>query len=352
MGAPAYPSVATRHVETLAARRWRIFRSQRRGWVSSCILLFLLIISLLSEVLCNHRPILAYYQGKVYFPVFISYPESEFGGIFDSEADYADPEINKVFDEPGNWAIWAPVRFDYAYIDTRLGAPAPSPPDATHLLGTDDRARDVLARLCYGFRLSLLFGLGLALFGSLVGVFIGAIQGYAGGKADLLGQRLIEIWSSQNELYLLIILSSVFEPSLGLIFFLVSLFGWSGLAAYVRAEFLRARQLEFVQSAVALGASRRVVMLKHVLPNTLTPVITFFPFRVSAGITALTALDFLGLGVPPPTPSLGELLAQGKASLSSWWIIVSVFVVIVLTITLLNFVGEAARKALDPRAAL
>lgn len=337
-------------VETLWQRRLRMFRKQRRGTLSLVLLALAIFVSLFAELLCNQRPIVARYKGELYWPLFESYPETTFGGIFDTEADYGDPTIAAVFEEPGNWAIYPPVRFDYQYVDTRLTSPAPSPPDARHPLGTDDSARDVVARLVYGFRLSVLFGVALAIFGSLLGIVIGGLQGYAGGRFDLLGQRFTEVWSSQNELYVLIILSAVFEPSITVIFCLLSVFGWMGLAAYVRAEFLRARQYEFVQAAIALGGARFRVMWKHVLPNTLTPVITFFPFRVSGGIMGLTALDFLGLGVPPPTPSLGELLAQGKNNLNSWWIITSVFCVITLTIMLLNFLGEAVQKALDPRA--
>lgn len=337
-------------VETLWQRRWRVFRRQKRGFWSMCLLLVVIFVSLFAEVLCNQRPIVAKYEGQLYWPIFRTYPETVFGGIFETEADYTDPSIAAVFEQSGNWALYPPVRFDFKHVDTHLSSPAPSPPDVRHPLGTDDSARDVLARLVYGFRLSILFAVALTLFNSVLGVMIGGIQGYVGGRLDLIGQRITEVWSSQNELYVLIILSAVFEPSISVIFFLLSIFGWMGLSAYVRAEFLRARQYEFVQSAIAMGGAPLRVMLKHVLPNTLTPVITFFPFRVSAGIMGLTALDFLGLGVPPPTPSLGELLSQGKANLGSWWIITSVFCVITLTITLLNFFGESVQKALDPGA--
>jgi microcin C transport system permease protein len=292
------------------------------------------------------------YEGKFYWPILVSYPETTFGGVFDSEADYHEPTVAEAIKRDGNWALFPPVQFDYQYIDTRLSQPAPSPPDQSHWLGTDDRGRDVVARLVYGFRLSVIFGLTLAVFGSLIGIFLGALQGYVGGVFDLLSQRVIEVWSAQNELYLLIILSSIFEPSVTLIFALLSLFGWMGLAAYVRAEFLRARQAEYVQSAIALGGRRWRIILKHVLPNALTPVITFFPFRIADGVMGLTALDFLSLGVPPPTPSLGELLGQGKANLSSWWIIVSVFAVISALILMLNFIGEAVQKSMDPRSVL
>ena len=334
----------------LAKRRWQVFRAQRRGYLSAVLLLSLVAFSLAAEFIANSRPILVRYDGEFYFPLFKAYPETTFGGDFDTEAEYSDPFIAERFDSAPNWAIWPIIRFDYRTVDFNLTHPAPSPPDKSHLLGTDDRARDVLARLIYGFRLSVLFGVALAVFGSLLGIIVGALQGYIGGTFDLLGQRLIEVWGSQNELYLLIILSSLLTPSLALIFVLLSLFGWMGLAAYVRAEFLRARNYEYVESAVALGAKTSRVVGLHILPNTLTPVITFFPFRVSAAIMGLTALDFLGLGVPPPTASLGELLAQGKANLQSWWIIVAVFIVLVATIMLLNFIGEALRRSMDPNA--
>lgn len=333
-------------------RRLGIFKANRLGYASAVLLALALVISCFAEFLCNNRPIVAKVEGRYYFPIFKSYADVEFGGIFETEADYLDPSMHDVLQRDGNWAIFPPVRFDYQYVDTTLSSPAPSPPDHEHFLGTDDRSRDVFSRLLYGFRLSLGFGVILAIFGSAVGVLIGAIQGFVGGRFDLWSQRFIEVWSSQNELYLLLILSSIFQPSVAIIFILLSLFGWMGLAAYVRAEFLRARQYEYVQSAIALGSTRTRVMWKHILPNTLTPVITFFPFRVSAGIMGLTALDFLGMGVPSPTPSLGELLNQGKAHVASgtWWIIISVFCVITVMIVMLNFIGEAVQKAFDPKA--
>jgi len=337
-------------MSALFQRRLRIFKADRRGYYSTWILGAMIFVSLFAELICNTKPIYVLYKGEYYFPLLKSYPETTFGGIFETETDYNDPTILEELRKDGNKVVFPPVRFDYAYIDTTLSLPAPSPPDSEHLLGTDDRARDVFARLLYGFRLSVLFGLALALFGSVIGIIIGAVQGFLGGWADLVFQRFTEIWSSQNELYLLIILSSIFEPSLTVIFCLLSLFGWMGLAAYVRAEFLRARQLDFVLTATALGATKMRVVTKHILPNTLTPVITFLPFRISAGIMGLTALDFLALGVPPPTASLGELLGQGKSHLQSWWIIFSVFAVLTVTIMLLNFIGEAMRRAMDPKA--
>ncbi len=339
-------------ISNLTRRRLRLFQAQKRGFLSFWILGTLIVVSLFADVLCNQRPLLVKWGGNYYVPIAKDYPETVFGGIFETETDYADKFFKDEVAKPGNWAVYPPVRFDYAYVDTSLTTPAPSPPDKEHLLGTDDRSRDVLSRLVYGFRLSIVFGVSLAVFGSILGIVIGSMQGYIGGYFDLTFQRFEEIWASQNELYLLIILSSIFEPSVAIIFALLSLFGWMGLSAYVRAEFLRARQYEYVQSAIALGSGRLRVMWKHILPNALTPVITFFPFRVSSGIMGLTALDFLSMGVPPPTASLGELLSQGKSNLGSWWIIISVFVVIVTMIMMLNFIGEAVQKAFDPKAAL
>jgi len=336
--------------DSLLLRRWRVFKAHRRGFASGIVLSGLFLAVLPAEFICNNRPLYVNYGGQSYFPMVHVYAETTFGGSFDTEADYRDPAVLAAITGAGGYVVFPPVPFDYAYIDTSLSQPAPAPPDAQHLLGTDDRGRDVLARLIYGLRLSLCFGLLLACFGSAMGVIIGAIQGYFGGRVDLVLQRLCEVWSSQNELFLLIILSSIFEPSLGLIFVLLSLFGWMGLAAYVRAEFLRMRQVEYVQAAVAMGSTRWRVIGKHILPNAMMPVITFFPFRLADGIMGLTALDFLSLGVPAPTPSLGELLNQGKSNLTSWWIIASVFLVIITLISLLNFIGEAVQKAFDPRA--
>jgi len=334
----------------MAKKRISIFVSQKRGFYSFIFLTTAFLISLGAELICNHRPLLINYQGELYVPFLKSYPETTFGGDFDTETDYKDEDILEILEKEPNWVLWAPIRYGPTEIDFDLDGPAPSAPDESHLLGTDDRARDVLARLLYGFRISFLFGLALALLGTLFGIIAGAIQGYFGGITDLLGQRIIEVWSSLPELFILIILTSVFEPSIYIMLILMACMGWMGLAAYVRAEFLKAREYEYVQSPVALGAGKLRVMLIHILPNTLAPVITFFPFRVSGAITGLASLDFLGLGVPPPTPSLGELLAQGKTNLHCWWIILATFLVLVITILCLNFIGEGIQKAMDPRA--
>lgn len=341
-----------RKMSPLARRRWRIYRTHKRGFYSGIILLALIFTSCFAELLCNQRPLIVKYENEFYYPLLKSYPETTFGGDFDTEADYSDPYIQEIFERAENWAIYAPIRFDYKDVDLNLDHPAPAPPSRRHLLGTDDRSRDVMSRLIYGFRISIFFGISLSILASILGIIIGGLQGYIGGKFDLLFQRITELWSSQNELLLLIILSSIFEPSLAMIFILLSLFGWMGPAAYVRAEFLRARGYEFVQAAIAMGGTRGRVMRVHILPNTLTPIITFFPFRVSGTIVGLTSLDFLGLGVPSPTASIGELLAQGKANLGSPWIILSVFIVMVTMIMLLNFVGEAAQRAMDPKVSV
>ncbi|HIJ85452.1 MAG TPA: ABC transporter permease [Magnetococcales bacterium] len=333
----------------IAQRRWQRFKAHRRGFVSLWLFTLLFSLSLGAEFLSNDKPIVLHYQGRFYFPLFAAYPETEFGGFFQTEADYKDPFLQEILNGHGNWMVFPPNPHSFDSINAQLTHPAPSPPDAVNLLGTDDRARDVLARLIYGFRLSVLFALALTVIGVAVGILAGAIQGYFGGRTDLLLQRFMEIWGSMPELYLLIIFASLFQPSVWLLMALLSLFGWMGLADYVRAEFLRARNQVYVKSARALGAADAAIMFRHVLPNAMTPVITFLPFRISGAILALTSLDFLGLGVPPSTPSLGELLSQGKANIEAWWLSLAAFVVLVLMMLLLNFIGEALRDAMDPR---
>jgi microcin C transport system permease protein len=330
-------------------RAWQRFRANRLGFGSLVLFLALFAISLFAEVLCNDKPFLARYNGSFYVPMVQSLPETTFGGDFDTPTDYLDPFIQKQFDKKGNWAIYPINPYHHSTINYFAKQPNPSPPSWDNWLGTDDRGRDVLARLLYGFRLSVLFALALTVFGTLVGVITGALQGYFGGFTDLATQRFIEIWSAMPELYLLIIFSAVFDPSITLLLILLGLFGWMGLSDYVRAEFLRNRQLDYVRAARALGLSNKDIIMRHVLPNSLTPVVTFLPFRMSAAILALTSLDFLGLGVPPGTPSLGELLAQGKNNIDAWWISLSTFAVLVLTLMLLTFMGDALRDALDPR---
>jgi microcin C transport system permease protein len=282
-------------------------------------------------------------------PIVHNPPETTFGGDFQTPTDYLDPFIRQQLARDGNWAIFPLNPYHHSTLNYFAKEPNPSAPSADNWLGTDDRGRDVLARLLYGFRISMLFALALTLTGTLLGVITGAIQGYFGGKTDLAMQRLIEIWSAMPELYLLIIFSAVFEPSVALLLILLSLFGWMGLSDYVRAEFLRNRQLDYVRAARALGLGPWQIIWRHVLPNSLTPVVTFLPFRMGAAILALTSLDFLGLGVPPGTPSLGEMLAQGKNNIDAWWISMSTFALLVVSLLLLTFMGDALRNALDPR---
>lgn len=332
-------------------RAWRRFRRNRLGWWSLLAFTLLTLLSLAAELVSNDKPLLARYQGQWFVPVLQNLPETAFGGDFASPTDYLDPFIQAQLARPGNWALYPPNHYHHSTLNYFAKQPNPSPPSAENWLGTDDRGRDVVARLLYGFRVSVLFALALTLVGTLLGIVTGAVQGFFGGKTDLAFQRFIEIWGSMPELYLLIIFAAVFDPSVGLLLVLLSLFGWMGLSDYVRAEFLRNRQLDYVRAARALGLSNWQIIWRHVLPNSLTPVVTFLPFRMSGAILALTSLDFLGLGVPPGTPSLGELLAQGKNNIDAWWISLSTFGVLVLTLLLLTFMGDALRDALDPRKA-
>ncbi|NNF48079.1 MAG: ABC transporter permease [Desulfofustis sp.] len=332
-----------------ARRKWLQFRANRRGFYSLVIFSVLFVLSLGAELVSNDKPFLIVYQGTYYFPLFKTYPETTFGGIFETETDYKDPFFVELMKEDQNRAYFPLNRHYYDTINYELDVPVPSPPTRDNILGTDDRGRDVFARLLYGFRLSILFGLALTAVGTIIGIICGAVQGYFGGRTDLFFQRFIEIWGSMPELYILIIFASIFKPSALLLLVLLSLFSWMGLSDYVRAEFLRGRNMDYVKAAQALGVSNTVIMYRHLLPNGMTPVITFLPFRMSASILALTSLDFLGLGVPPTTPSLGELLAQGKANIDAWWLSLSTFTVLVGSLILLIFIGEALREAFDPR---
>lgn len=332
-------------------RAWLRFRRNRLGFVSLVIFCALVFLSLAAELVSNDRPLLVVYQGHAYWPIARDYPETTFGGDFATPTDYLDPFIRQKLSEPGNWAIFAPNRYGSKTLNYFAKSPNPAPPTVDNWLGTDDRGRDLLAQLIYGFRVSVLFALALTFTGVLLGVITGAIQGFFGGMTDLAFQRFIEIWGSMPELYLLIIFSAVFAPSVALLLALLSLFGWMGLSDYVRAEFLRNRQMDYVRAARALGVSNWKIIIRHVLPNSLTPVVTFLPFRMSGAILALTSLDFLGLGVPPGTPSLGELLSQGKNNIDAWWISLSTFAVLVITLLLLTFMSDALRDAVDPRKA-
>ena len=334
------------HSQSPSRRAWQRFRRNRLGFASLIIFCALVLISLAAELVSNDRPLVVVYQGQTYWPMVRDYSETTFGGDFATPTDYLDPFIQQRLAEPGNWALFAPNTYGPKTLNYFAPAPNPAPPSRANWFGTDDRGRDLLAQLIYGFRVSVLFALALTFTGVVLGVVTGAIQGFFGGKTDLAFQRFIEVWGAMPELYLLIIFSAVFAPSIALLLVLLSLFGWMGLSDYVRAEFLRNRQLDYVRAARALGVSNWKIITRHVLPNSLTPVVTFLPFRMSGAILALTSL---GLGVPPGTPSLGELLSQGKNNIDAWWISLSTFGVLVVTLLLLTLMGDALRDALDPR---
>jgi len=329
---------------------WDRFKSNRRNLYSLYIFSFIFILSLFAEVISNDKPIIMSIDDKIYIPILISYPETEFGGIFDTEANYKDTFMSQVYNENENWVIFPINPHSYNSINLDNAIPNPASPSSYNYLGTDDRGRDFLARLIYGFRLSVIFAFILTLIGVIIGIFFGAIQGYFAGRTDLYLQRFIEIWSSMPELYILIIFSSLFEPSILLLIILLSLFGWMGLSDYVRAEFLKGRNMEYVIAARTMGLSNTQIILKHILPNSMVSVITFLPFRISGAILILTSLDFLGLGVPPNTPSLGELLSQGKENVEAWWLSLTTFSVLVGTLMLLIFIGEGVRESLDSRS--
>ena len=335
-------------VSPLTRRRLRNFRANKRGFWSLWIFLSLFLISLVAEIVANDNPILVVYDGEFFVPIVKSYPETAFGGTFETEADYRDPYVANLIEARG-WMVWPPVRYNHRTVAWDLPQPAPSPPDAEHWLGTDDQARDVVARLIYGFRISVLFGLVLTVFSSVVGVTAGAVQGYFGGWIDLLFQRFMEIWSGLPVLYLLIILASIVEPNFWWLLGIMLLFSWMSLVGVVRAEFLRVRNFDYVRAARALGVSNPVIMVRHVLPNALAATLTFLPFVLSGSITTLTALDFIGFGLPPGSASLGELLAQGKANLQAPWLALTGFFTIAIMLSLLVFIGEAVRDAFDPR---
>ncbi len=333
---------------TLAQRRWRNFKANKRGWWSLWIFAALFFISLLANFIANDRPLIVEYDNRFYFPIFANYSEQTFGGEFATAADYRDPYVAEKIREKG-WMVWPLIPYDYNTINYNLTGPAPSPPDGENWLGTDDQGRDVLARLIYGFRISVLFGLTLTLFSSVIGIAAGAVQGYFGGWIDLSFQRFIEIWSGMPTLFLLIIMSSLVQPNFWWLLILLLLFSWMHLVGVVRAEFLRTRNFDYVKAARALGADNVTIMARHILPNALVAALTYIPFVLNGAITTLTALDFLGFGLPPGSPSLGELLGQGKNNLQAPWLGVTAFVVLALMLSLLIFVGEAVRDAFDPR---
>ncbi|TMJ49873.1 MAG: ABC transporter permease [Alphaproteobacteria bacterium] len=332
----------------LTRRRLDSFCRNRRGFLSLWIFLAVFLVTLFAELIANDRPILVRFDGAWYWPVFVDYPETTFGGEFPSAADYRDPAVQKLIAAKG-WMLWPPIPFSYSTINYDLPSPAPSPPSDVNWLGTDDQGRDVLARLIYGFRISVLFGLVLTGLSSVIGVAAGAVQGFFGGLIDLGFQRFIEIWSGLPVLYLLIIMASFIEPNFWWLLGLMLLFSWMGLVDVVRAEFLRARNFDYIRAARALGVVDRVIILRHVLPNATVATITFLPFILNGSITTLTSLDFLGFGLPPGSPSLGELLAQGKANLQAPWLGLTAFFVLAAMLSLLIFVGEAVRDAFDPR---
>ncbi|MDP6184226.1 MAG: ABC transporter permease [Gammaproteobacteria bacterium] len=337
-------------VTPLTRRRIDNFKANRRGFWSLWIFMALLVASLFAELIANDRPLLVYFDGGVYAPFLVAYPETAFGGDFETEAEYSDPFVQELIEAKG-WILHTPIPYRYDTHITTLAVPAPAPPSRQNLLGTDDQARDVVARLIYGFRISVLFGLTLTVLSSVIGVMAGAIQGYFGGLIDLFAQRVIEIWSGMPVLFMLIILASVVEPNFWWLLGLLLLFSWTALVGVVRAEFLRARNFDYVRAARALGLSNSLIMARHVLPNAMVATITFLPFITSGSVVTLTALDFLGFGLPPGSASLGELLKQGKDNLQAPWLGMAGFFVIATMLSLLVFIGEAVRDAFDPRKA-
>ena len=329
-------------------RQWLAFKANRRGYWSMWLFGLLFVLSLGAELVANDKPILLSYQGELYLPVAVSYPETTFGGMFDTEADYRDPYVQELINEDG-WMIWPPIRYSYNTINYQLDVPSPAPPSGENWLGTDDQGRDVLARIIYGFRISVLFGLILTIASSIIGIIVGALQGYYGGWVDLAGQRFLEVWSSMPILFLIIILSSFVAPNFWWLLGIMLLFSWMALVDLVRAEFLRCRNLEYVKAAKALGVSTPVIMFRHMFPNAMVATLTFMPFILNSSIVTLTSLDFIGFGLPPGEPSLGELLGQGKANLQAPWLGISAFMSIALLLSLLVFIGEAVRDAFDPR---
>jgi microcin C transport system permease protein len=335
-------------VSPLTRRRFANFRANRRGFWSLWIFLALFGVSLFAEFIANDRPIVVSYAGHLYFPIFANYPETTFGGEFPTEADYRDPYVKKRIEAKG-WIVWPLIPFHYDTINYALKQPAPSPPDSVDWLGTDDQGRDVLARLIYGFRISTLFGLTLTILSSIIGIAAGGIQGYYGGLIDLSFQRFIELWSNIPTLFLLIILSSFVQPNFWWLLGIMLALSWMQLVDLVRAEFLRARNFDYVRAARALGVRNPLIMVRHVLPNAMVSTLTFMPFILNGSITTLTSLDFLGFGLPPGSPSLGELLLQGKNNITAPWLGLTGFFVLALMLSLLTFIGEAVRDAFDPR---
>jgi microcin C transport system permease protein len=374
MGLGVLPEGHSLAMSPLNRRRWQNFKANRRGYWAFWIFMVLFVISLFAEFIANDKPFYLRFDGRSYFPVFVNYPETTFGGDFETAADYRDPYLQKLIAEKGGFMLWPPIRYSYNTHNLDLPTPAPSPPTwmlteeqckqvverkglsscrdlEYNWLGTDDPGRDVAARLIYGFRLSVLFGLALTIVSSIVGVAAGAVQGYFGGWTDLLFQRFIEIWTSIPSLYLLLIISSVLVPGFFVLLGILLLFSWVSLVGLVRAEFLRGRNFEYIQAARALGVSNRTIMFRHLLPNAMVATMTFLPFILSSSVMTLTALDFLGFGLPPGSPSLGEMLSQGKANIQAPWLGFAGFLTVATMLSLLIFIGEAVRDAFDPRKA-
>lgn len=328
----------------------RVARFKKNKLGLGCLILFTLIFlaSLGAELIANDKPIMVRYDNQFYFPIVQTYAETEFGGVFETEADYRDPAVQQMIENKG-WAIWPVIPYSYQTPNLELAVPVPSPPTRDNWLGTDDQGRDVLARILYGLRLSLLFGLALTLFASVIGIIVGAIQGYYGGWVDLIGQRILEVWGGLPTLFMVMILVSMFTPSVYWLFVIMLLFGWPALVGLVRAEFLRARNFDYVRAARALGVRDSIIMFRHILPNAMSSTLSQLPFMLTANITALTALDFLGYGLPPDAASLGEILLQGKNNLNAPWLALSGFFTLAIVLSLLIYIGEATRDAFDPR---
>ena len=336
------------NLSKLNQRRLNNFKNNKRGYYSFWIFTFLFIVTLFADFIANEKPLLVKYNSNYYYPIFSYYSETTFGGDFETEADYKDPFVINLINEKG-WIIMPIIPYSYNTIIRDLNSPAPSPPSTQNWLGTDDQARDVLSRLIYGFRISVLFGFTLTLFSMIIGVSAGAIQGYFGGKTDLFFQRFMEIWSAIPTLYVLIILASVIQPNFWWLLIILLLFSWMGYVGVVRAEFLRARNFDYIRAAKALGVSNTTIMFRHMLPNATIATITFLPFSLSASVTALSGLDFLGFGLPPGSASLGEMVNQGRNNLQAPWLGLTSFFTLGLMLGLLVFVGEAVRDSLDPR---
>ncbi len=334
-------------MNAVTRRRIRRFKNNKRAFISLIIFTVLFVISLFAELIANDKPLIMSYNSKLYFPILFTYSDKEFGGFFDTEADYKDSFTAQAIEENG-WMVWPLVRYSYDTIEYNLSSPPPLPPSFTNPLGIDDKGRDVFARLIYGFRLSVIFGVLLTLTTSVIGISAGALQGYYGGKVDIAGQRFMEIWGGVPMLYLLIMINSILRPGFWWLLLLMTLFGWMKLVGVVRAEFLKARNLEYIQAARAMGVRDRVIIFRHILPNALVASLTFLPFILSGSITSLTSLDFLGFGMPPGSPSLGELLSSGKANIHAPWLGISAFIVLSVLLSLLVFIGEGLRDAFDP----